>query len=201
MSGDSNPVYDRLFANTPRTAAARYPEHLIEQYKLYIQSHEKISERRQGANQFFVTLNTAVVGAVAFLLKMEAPKTALILLVSLGALAICVFWFLAIRAYDQLNTGKFKVIHALERRLPLSLYEAEWIALGEGKDPSLYTPISHLERYVPVIFAVMYLALAGYQLVEARRLQLPKLGPVAAAAATAAVSSARPQTVALRPPR
>lgn len=78
---------------------------------------------------------------------------------AVAAIAICVFWYRSIRSYDNLNTGKFKVIHAIEKRLPLALYETEWIALGEGNDETLYKPISHLERSIPIVFGLLYLVL------------------------------------------
>jgi hypothetical protein len=49
------------------------------------------------------------------------------------------------------------VIGALERRLPASPYwSAEWTALGQGKDPAWYWPLSHVERWIPAFFAVVY---------------------------------------------
>jgi hypothetical protein len=54
---------------------------------------------------------------------------------------------------------KYAVIGALEERLPASLYwRAEWKALGEGKDPTRYWPLSHLEQWIPLLFAITYVA-------------------------------------------
>jgi hypothetical protein len=39
----------------------KYIEHLLEQYKIYVGSAEKISEQRQKANEFFLAVNTALV--------------------------------------------------------------------------------------------------------------------------------------------
>jgi hypothetical protein len=39
----------------------KYAEHLLEQYKLYVQMADKISERRQSAHRFFITVNTALI--------------------------------------------------------------------------------------------------------------------------------------------
>jgi len=74
-------------------------------------------------------------------------------------LALCLAWFWMVRAYRQLNSGKFAVIGALERRLPASPYwSAEWKALGEGDDKARYWPLTHVEKWVPVLFAVAYTA-------------------------------------------
>jgi hypothetical protein len=52
-----------------------------------------------------------------------------------------------------------EVIGALEERLPASIYwHAEWIALGEGKDWRKFLPFTHIEQWVPVLFALVYLS-------------------------------------------
>ena len=35
-----------------------YSQHFFEQYKIYLNGIEKISDRRESANKYFVTLNT-----------------------------------------------------------------------------------------------------------------------------------------------
>lgn len=142
----------------------KYIDHLIEQYKLYVQSHEKISERREGSNKFFLGLNAAIVGGIVALVNASKDQGGILIIVSLSAIAICTFWYQSIQSYDSLNTGKFKVIHAIEKRLPLALYESEWIALGRGHDPSLYRPISHLERSVPIAFGLIYVSVIFWKI-------------------------------------
>jgi hypothetical protein len=62
-------------------------------------------------------------------------------------------------SYQQLNSGKFRVIHQLEQQLPVAPYAAEWIAVGEGKDPKRYLPLTHVENWVPRLFGLLYLLL------------------------------------------
>jgi len=147
---------EQLFRIKPEEYNEKYIDHLIDQYKLYVQSHEKISEGREGSNRFFLTLNSAVVGGIVALINSSAEKSAIVIIIASSALAICLFWRQALKSYSDLNTGKFKVIHAIERRLPLALYESEWRVLGRGKDPELYKPISHLEAMIPWAFIVLY---------------------------------------------
>jgi len=33
------------------------------------------------------------------------------------------------------------------------------VALGEGKDWRMYLPLTHLEQWVPVLFAIVYVAI------------------------------------------
>ena len=69
----------------------------------------------------------------------------------------CFAWFWLLRSYRQLNTAKYAVIGAFEERLPASPYwNAEWAALGHGHDPARYWPLSHVERWIPMLFAAGY---------------------------------------------
>ncbi len=156
-----SPSFEKaLFKTDPKEYSDAYTEHLIEQYKLYVQSHEKISERRQETNRFFLTLNTLLLGGVSYLLDAQNELHAVMLTGLVAGIIACYFWYRIIKSYDGLNTGKFVVIHAIEDRLPLALYDTEWQVLGEGKDPNKYLPFTHIERKVPVIFIAAYLILA-----------------------------------------
>ena len=75
---------------------------------------------------------------------------------SLAGIAMCYLWYRIVLSYDGLNTGKYKVIHMIESRLPLALYGTEWEILGRGKKKELYWPFSHIERRVPWIFIAIY---------------------------------------------
>jgi hypothetical protein len=69
----------------------------------------------------------------------------------------CFAWFYLLRSYRLLNTAKYGVVGALETRLPASPYwVAEWVALGEGKDWKKYWPLSHIEGWIPIFFAALY---------------------------------------------
>jgi drug/metabolite transporter (DMT)-like permease len=132
---------------------------LLEQYKIYVEMADRVSARRGGANTFFLTLNTSAVTAIG-LVWTSHPRDSKWIFVFLfaGLLVQCVAWFWLLRSYRQLNTAKYAVIGVLEERLPSSPYwSAEWQALGEGKDPARYWPLSHIEQLIPALFAVIYL--------------------------------------------
>jgi hypothetical protein len=139
---------------------ATYQGAILEQYRMYVEMADRISERRAGANTFFLTLNTSVLtilGAVRAALPADHPSWLAIPLA--GLLAECAAWFYLVRSYRQLNSAKYRVVGALEKRLPASPYwSAEWSALGKGQDRSLYWPLTHLEQWVPITFIVVYVA-------------------------------------------
>ena len=74
---------------------------------------------------------------------------------------VCITWLALIRSYRDLNTAKFKVIHELEQRLPAALFDCEWEHAQRGEG-SAYRPLTHIEPYVPLVFAALYLILAIY---------------------------------------
>jgi hypothetical protein len=133
---------------------------LLEQYKIYVEMADRISARRGLTNSFFLTLNTAIFAGVGAAWAGRDAFSAWLLLFPLIALVVqCGAWFFLIRSYRQLNSAKYIVIGVLEERLPASPYwSGEWRALGEGKDKAKYWPMTHLEQWVPVIFAAIYLA-------------------------------------------
>jgi hypothetical protein len=141
-----------------------YQEHILEQYKIYVEMADQISARRNLANVFFLTLNTTALGVLGFCvekLKHIHAVTLLLLIVAISVL--CLVWWWVTRSYRNLNTAKYKVIGYLEKRLPASPYwEAEWNELGKGKDPKKYLPLSDLENFVPIIFITLYLILGMY---------------------------------------
>lgn len=132
--------------------------HLIEQYKLYVEMADRISQRRGTANTFFLTFNTAVVGALSGFYDMVPIHVSVAMYAAAAVLSIA--WGLLLRSYRNLNSAKFQVIGILEERLPANAYyKAEWKALGEGNDWRRYIPLSAIETFVPAVFFLIYLYL------------------------------------------
>jgi hypothetical protein len=140
---------------------AEYERHMFEQYKLYVEMADRLSARRMLANSFFVGVHTALITAFTVLIKEGILHRGLIGYAPFVAVVLlCFVWWRIVSSYRQLNSGKFKVVHALESRLPVAPYDAEWVALGGGKNPNLYRPLTHIENWVPLCFALLYFLLA-----------------------------------------
>lgn len=133
----------------------------FEQYKILVESAEKVSDKRMSANNYFLTINTGLISLAGLLItsKIVSLNTLFIAFVGYLGLAICATWFFIVLSYKQLNSGKFKLIHKLEKELPIKLFADEWKELGEGKSLRKYIPLSHIEVVVPVAFFVFYLFL------------------------------------------
>lgn len=132
--------------------------HLLEQYKLYVGMADKISERRQSANAFFLAVNTALISMLSIIRAKGGTSGSNLwyLFVSVAGMLLCYTWYRLVRTYKDLNSGKYRVVHAIEQYLPVRPYDAEWTALGEGKDENRYLPFTHIEVAVPWVFVVLY---------------------------------------------
>ena len=136
----------------------RYIDHYLEQYRIYLHIFNCTSEHRLKFNEFFLGVNTAIMGILGYLESKGTENGPIIFtMVPLVGIAICYCWYKIINSYKQLNRAKFSVIHAVEKKLPLSLFETEWEILGRGQDPKKYQPLSITEKYIPIIFTVLYL--------------------------------------------
>jgi len=131
-------------------------ETLLEIYKLYVEMADRISARRQAYNSLSISLNTLLGSGFGLAfgagLHHERITFAWILLV-LGTLGFVVnaLWYFLIMSYKQLNSAKFQIIHKLEDVLGVRPYAAEWDLMEKGENPALYRPLTHLERWLPLI--------------------------------------------------
>jgi hypothetical protein len=139
-----------------------YREHLFEQYKILVESADRISQRRTSTNSFLLTVNASLVTLYSLTTPLKASGAAAWhRLVPVAGVFVCLAWLSIVENYRGLNSVKFKVIHELERHLPVAVYAHEWELLerGEGK---VYKPVTHIEQWVPVIFILLYVGLFAY---------------------------------------
>lgn len=51
----------KLQSRTPEEYGDKYQDHLLEQYKLFVQTSQQTSDKRQSANNYLLTLNSSLV--------------------------------------------------------------------------------------------------------------------------------------------
>lgn len=132
----------------------KWYSHLLDQYKMYVEMADRVSSRRATANSYFLSVNSAILAFVGYLSSKDTEDY--LWLLALGGITLSVLWEALITSYKHLNTAKFLVIHKIEKRLPISPYDAEWEAMGRGKNPKLYRPITHIEQGVPYVFIALH---------------------------------------------
>jgi hypothetical protein len=52
----------------------QYTAHRLEQYKLYVEMADRIGARRQAANTFFLTINTALLAFLGLFAANQQPR-------------------------------------------------------------------------------------------------------------------------------
>ena len=135
---------------------------LLEIYKLHAELADRVSQRREGANRLFVSLLTGTLIFLVALLRYGAetmPVGAILTAVSIFGIFLSAAWYIIIRSYRQLNSGKFAALHELEEKLAYPFFKREWELLEGGKSRSRYWKLTVVETFLPVIFALLYLAL------------------------------------------
>lgn len=140
---------------------------LLEIYKLHSELADRVSQRREGANRLYVSLLVGLVVFLAALLRFgigDGPvKLVMCSTGAIGAL-LSVSWYVVIRSYRQLNSGKFKALHELEGRLAYPFFVREWELLAEGKDIGRYWKLTIVETFLPIIFCALFLGLMIFSL-------------------------------------
>ena len=187
VESEKDRILNELFKNES-TYGDKYKDHLLEQYKLYIEMADKISERRATANSFFLSLNSFLLTVLGILPQLKSniiEFTVLwIIIVSIAGTSFCISWIMIIRAYKSLNGAKFKIINKIEDNLPVSMYNSEWKYLKTVKKnlkylpfPIKYSPLSVIELWVPIIIILLYISLAvGGILVSLGIINIPFTG-------------------------
>lgn len=145
----------------PEEYGSHYQEHLLEEYKLYVEMADRVSQRRALANSFFLALHTGLFGFAVGLSGLSSGQfenQAAGLVASVFGFPFTYVWYRVLKSYRQLNSAKYKVVHELEAKLPVAPYDNEWEKAGRGEDPKLYVPLTEVEAWVPKVFAIGYLA-------------------------------------------
>ena len=148
-----------LFAGGEPTESDR--DALLAQYQVFVQTSEALVSRRQGVNTFFLSVNSAILAVVGLLLRDgESADLESFMIVGLGfvGVALCKVWRRLIKSFGQLNTAKFDVILAIEKRLPARMFAAEWKPLEHGMK---YASFTETESRTACIFAVFQSLLVG----------------------------------------
>ena len=65
-------LLSELLAVEEKNYGKDYKQHLLEQYKLYVEMADEVSSRRSKANNFFLSVNTLLVTAIGVLTELES---------------------------------------------------------------------------------------------------------------------------------
>jgi len=160
MAAPTGDRSERLISNPREAYGDKFQDHVLEQYKLYVDSSQRVSEKRISTGNFLLAVNSSLLTAFGIASTLHIGGHWL-LIIPLAGLLVSLTWYSMVKSYKDLNTAKFRVIHELEDHLPAALFRYEWHACDHGRGAA-YKPITHLERWIPSIFALVYLALGFF---------------------------------------
>lgn len=134
-------------------------QELLEIYKLHAELANSVTKQRATANRFFILVYSGLAVLFSTFLQRKNGVPLGWLLIGFGAfgMLLALAWYIAIRSYRQLNSGKFQVLLALEKKLAYPFFKHEWKLLGEGKDSKRYRKLTDAEARVPLIFGICFL--------------------------------------------
>ena len=142
----------------------------LEIYKLHAELADRVSQRREGANRLYVSLLAGLAAFVAALLRFgtndDGPVTIILCVTGIVGALLSISWYVVIRSYRQLNTGKFLALHELEEKLVYPFFKREWDLLAEGKDRSRYWTLTRVEVSLPCIFFVLFCGLTIFSFIR-----------------------------------
>jgi hypothetical protein len=135
-------------------------EIILEQYKLFLQTSEDLVNRRQNVNSFYISISSALIAIMGVFCTFDFGKKAelvICFLFCLIGIIISVSWSKILSCYGNLNSSKMKIISNIEKKLPLSLFDAEWAALSDKLNKKKYISFTETEKIIPLLFEIVYL--------------------------------------------
>ena len=146
-------VGDSLYHITKTQYGDKYQEHVLDIYKIYVEKMDTISQRRQHANAFYLSLNTVLI-SIAGLLSYHDSKIAITVFLFSGFF-ISLMWMRNIQSYKSINEEKFNIIHSIEERLPIKPYFSEWELIKAKKSKGKHKDFNEVEILVPILFIIL----------------------------------------------
>jgi len=127
----------------------------LEIYKLMVEMADRVSQRRQASNSFYLTLNTLIFGGTAYV-RVITDSHMLVIAICMAGIMASVLWASSISSYKTLNTAKFAVIHEMELGFSYRPFTEEWRRLDPDQDGIRHKPFHVTEVAVPRIFLGLY---------------------------------------------
>ena len=137
---------------------------ILDIYKIHVEMADRVSQRRENTNRLFVAILSGMVVLIAAMPRF-APDTELlpakftVPIIALTGVFLAASWFVVIKSYRQLNSGKFQALHELEQSLPFAFYTIEWHKLQRGENRRVYWKLTVVETFLPLIFIILFLVI------------------------------------------
>jgi hypothetical protein len=152
----------------------------FDEFKLYYESTEKVTDRRLSANTWNYSICTAIIIAIAGIVKWSTGNTffyvglTAVLILCLMAILFCSLWLGQIADFKYLNNAKFKVLNEMAPYIEFDIehpnqitsfcpFDKEWQKLEEvkaaveiGQRKIVALKSSNIEYYIPRAFRILF---------------------------------------------
>ena len=146
---------------------------VLEIYKLAVEMADRVSARRSVANNFYLTIHSALVAGLLVSASDREPmiplRGAILTCVAAAGMALALVWWCSLVGYRRLNRAKYKAINQMEQALPAKPISHEWGILEREKHASWrhrYRELGWSERKVPLLFIALYAAVVTVEAMQ-----------------------------------
>jgi hypothetical protein len=135
---------------------------MFEQYKMLVDSAQRIEERRGGSNGIFIGINTILVSVLLHteqLSKMQFGDMFLAAFLALIGILISWDWLKVISSYKNLNSLNYTLMKSFENILPTRVFSLRGKIENEQQDSKLSNRANIIlisENLLPKTFLVIY---------------------------------------------
>lgn len=158
--------------------------HSFDEFKLYYESTEKVTDRRLDTNRWNYSICIAILVAIATITNwsLSNPRLLWVGLVADGLLCLmavlfCTLWIGQIRDFKNLNNAKFTVLNEMAPTVDFDAsnpgaitsfcpFDKEWKKLSElsalqevGRSNLIALKSSNIEYFIPKAFAALFVAI------------------------------------------
>ena len=137
---------------------------LCDQYKLFVDAFQKLTERRGNINNFYVAINSVIISTLAGLSEgsifptKNVTLSSILLIIGIGSI---VSWIQIVRVYYTANFKSYQMIREFEKYLPARVFTVWYDDIAKN-EPALpgkaqkNTFVLRREALVPYCFLFAY---------------------------------------------
>ncbi|MBA2613811.1 MAG: hypothetical protein H0U95_17750 [Bacteroidetes bacterium] len=134
---------------------------LLEQYRILSEQVNKISENRESLNNFWITLNGAIVGGISYVKDIQIdnlhPKNLFIWALVLFGFFLSIFWAQALGKIGKDIEIKNEMVMEMEKFLPAKIFTTSYQIKVKTREKG---SLSSAEKNIPLLFCLGYVAVA-----------------------------------------
>lgn len=140
-------------------------QQFFDQYKLFVESHQKLTERRKDLSNFYITINSIIISTLGALSKgLITPTnnlglTAILLALGIGSI---LSWLSVLHLYYTVNFKSYQMLQEFEKHLPTRVFTAFYDDMAQvdhnkERKKRKNNFLLNREVFIPYCFLVAYL--------------------------------------------